>query len=328
MNSMEIMRGVEKIIDQMVALKPGESILVIRDWNTLDVLVEAFSLAAAARGADVFTWDMEPRRPGESTPPALQAAMNNANVIFHLATAGVGGGLGQARSEACAKGARYLLMNGAAHYYPMLLKGGMIEADFVGLRKVANSLTDKFTKAKKVKFMTKAGTNLTADITGREGRELAHASEPGTLVAPPSLETGVAPLEGTAQGEVVIDGFCLGEVVKQPFKITFKDGLAVKIEGEGGRKLRETCESFRDPNMYNIAEMAIGLNPYGKMSASGIESESKLGSAHIALGNSLGYGGTVKAPMHIDLVFLDCTVYLDNELIMENGVPRSFSIPK
>jgi len=328
MNAMEIMRGVEKIIDQMVALKPGESVLVIRDWNSLDVLVEAFSLAAAARGAEVFTWNMEPRKPGEPTPPALQAAMNSSNVIFHLATAGVGGGLGQARSEACAKGARYLLMNGASHYYPLLLRGGMIEADFGAIRKVANELTEKFTRAKRARFITKAGTNLTADITSREGRELAHATEPGTLVAPPSLETGVAPLEGTTQGEVVIDGFCLGEVVKQPFKIVFREGMAIKIEGEGGKRLRETCESFKDPNMYNIAEMAIGLNPYGKMSASGIESESKLGSAHIALGNSLGYGGRVRAPMHIDLVFENCTVYLDDDLIMEDGVPKTFSIPK
>jgi leucyl aminopeptidase (aminopeptidase T) len=196
MNSMEIMRGVEKIINQMVALKPRESVLVIRDWNTLDVLVEAFSLAAAARGADVFTWNMGPRRPGEPTPP---------------------GG-----HEQC----------------PCHLSPGYC----------------------------------------RSGRRLGSSAE--------------------------------------------------RSLREGGKKLKETCESFKDPNIYNIAEMAIGLNPYGKMSASGIESESKLGSAHIALGNSLGYGGTVKAPMHIDLVLLDCTVYLDDELIMENGVPRSFSIPQ
>ena len=39
------------------------------------------------------------------------------------------------------------------------------------------------------------------------------------------------------------------------------------------------------------------------------------GTAHIALGNSIAYGGNVDAVAHLDCVMRDATVYLD-------GVPR------
>jgi len=46
-----------------------------------------------------------------------------------------------------------------------------------------------------------------------------------------------------------------------------------------------------------------------------METESSKGSAHVAFGNSISYGGTVAAVAHLDCVMRDATVYLD-------GVPR------
>jgi leucyl aminopeptidase (aminopeptidase T) len=50
-----------------------------------------------------------------------------------------------------------------------------------------------------------------------------------------------------------------------------------------------------------------------------METESALGTAHIALGNSIAYGGTVDAVAHLDCVMKDATLELDGRPVMVAG---------
>jgi 2,5-dihydroxypyridine 5,6-dioxygenase len=51
-----------------------------------------------------------------------------------------------------------------------------------------------------------------------------------------------------------------------------------------------------------------------------METESSRGSAHIALGNSIAYGGRVNAIAHLDCVMRDAVLELDGRVVMAEGV--------
>ncbi|RMF05165.1 aminopeptidase, partial [Candidatus Woesearchaeota archaeon] len=50
-----------------------------------------------------------------------------------------------------------------------------------------------------------------------------------------------------------------------------------------------------------------------------LEDEKVLGTAHVALGNNISFGGSVNVPVHIDGVFRKPTVFVDGRKITENG---------
>ncbi len=71
--------------------------------------------------------------------------------------------------------------------------------------------------------------------------------------------------------------------------------------------------------MTNLAEVSLGLNPNGRVFGVAMETESTLGSAHIAIGNSIAYGGTVAAVAHLDCVMKDATLELDGRPVIVRG---------
>ena len=75
-----------------------------------------------------------------------------------------------------------------------------------------------------------------------------------------------------------------------------------------------------DERMSNLAEVSMAFNPSGRVCGVAMETESALGTAHIALGNSIAYGGTVDAIAHLDCVMKDATLELDGRPVMVAGV--------
>ncbi len=63
------------------------------------------------------------------------------------------------------------------------------------------------------------------------------------------------------------------------------------IEGEERARLTEMLERCADEQMTNLAEVSMAFNPAGTICAVPMETESARGTAHIALGNSVAYGG-------------------------------------
>ena len=70
------------------------------------------------------------------------------------------------------------------------------------------------------------------------------------------------------------------------------------------------------PAVYNIAEFGIGLNPRAKISGVTLEDEKALDTAHIALGDNRSFGGRVAAPCHLDGIFLNPSIFVDEKRII------------
>ena len=320
LRQMEILPGAIRILDDCAAVRSGEQVLIVTDTAFDTELVGTFATLAAERGAEVVVVSMVPRSlPGQEPPSSVAAIMKEADLVLELTSVFIGST--KARMEACAAGARYLTMPGLTP--SLLVKGGAADVDFARIKPIAEEIAQRFTEAKRFLLTTRAGTSLRGSIEGRAGRVLhGLATTPGAYMAPPDIEVGLAPVEGTTEGVAVIDGALLmmsDEPLVEPVTITFEKGEAIGIEGREAYLLQDMIDRCQDPRMVNLAEVSIGLNPQARVTGIALESEAALGTAHIALGNSIGYGGTVDAVAHLDCVMRAATLRLDDELILEDG---------
>ena len=101
-------------------------------------------------------------------------------------------------------------------------------------------------------------------------------------------------------------------MVTNGFITDIKGGYQAKV-------LMNDLEAKNDSNVYNIAELGVGLNPKCKMTGIMLDDEGVLGSAHIGIGSNFTLGGNLKAAIHYDLVLWHPTIKLDEKIVMKNG---------
>jgi leucyl aminopeptidase (aminopeptidase T) len=219
------------------------------------------------------------------------------------------------------KGARVLSMGD--FNAEMLARGGM-ETDFGRLSGVVRQVADCLDQGSQAEIHTRAGTSLTMDISGRRGAaETGLALTPGSFAGPPNVEANVGPLEGTAEGDLVVDGSIphpLLGVIHEPIHLVVSKGLITRIDGgEQARIFSRLLEEFQDPQVYNIAELGLGLNPGSSITGSMMEDEGAYGTCHIGIGDNTDFGGKVKARTHLDLVMRQADVVIDGQFLEKDG---------
>jgi hypothetical protein len=146
----------------------------------------------------------------------------------------------------------------------------------------------------------------------------------------PSGETYIAPMEGSAQGSVVINGSLPGRVVEEgdELLLVFEGGRLVGVEpseGAAASWLQETqiarAQAEGDPNWSNLAEIGVGMNSaVGELTGNMLFDEKAASTAHIALGANVFMGGKVPASIHCDMVTLKPTIRIDGKLLLDRGV--------
>ncbi len=88
------------------------------------------------------------------------------------------------------------------------------------------------------------------------------------------------------------------------------EGRAVSADGDAGRWLLKTLDAGGDSGRV-LAELGIGTNPAAILSGSILEDEKVVGTAHVAFGTNVSFGGTNASAVHIDGMLLEPTVELD-----------------
>ena len=88
--------------------------------------------------------------------------------------------------------------------------------------------------------------------------------------------------------------------LSRPITWVVEKGQAVRFEGGvEARTLEQHIAGVA--NATNIAELGIGLNPKSRLTGEITEVKKRLGTAHMALGDSAaGYGGLVTSEVHLD----------------------------
>lgn len=303
----------------------GERCLIVTDTRADQGIVEALATVLGELGAPVRVASCAPvDLPGDAPPDEVGRAMLDADVVFELTS--VFAGSSRARREACAAGARYLTVPGLT--WTTLRPGGPFAVDFDALGARARRIAERIDAAGEFRLTGPGGTDLSGSLAGRRGRPLwGVADRPGGYAAPPDVEVGASPLEGTAEGVVVIDGSILflgPDQLAAPVELRVAGGRLVDAAGPEAWRLLDALERSGDrERMTNLAEVSIGLNPRSRPGGSALELEGIVGGAHVALGNNLAYGGTVDARAHIDCVILSATLALDGRPITREELPST-----
>lgn len=312
---------VATVLDQCLAVRRDEEVVLLVDEGTDRDVVAGLVSALEQRDCVPVVASM-PRYvvPGSEPPDAVARILTGSSAAIELTSTFIGSS--RARQEASKTGTRYLCMPGVVADTFRL--GGPYDVDFNALKVVTQTLASAWENADTYRLTTPAGTDLSGSVRGRKGRALfGIARNPGEYMCPPDVESGTAPVEASSNGVVVIDGdflFMGAGPVSEPVAIHIADGRMRAAEGAEASRLLEMIERCRDDErMTNLAEVSMGLNPRGSICGVAMETESTLGSAHIALGNSIAYGGTVDAAAHLDCVMRQATLELDGQSIMVDG---------
>ena len=229
----------------------------------------------------------------------------------------------EARAAASSAGARVATMRGAVPemFYP----NGPISVDYLEVEKETRRIAGFLTRAGQAKIITSSGTDLVLSLKGRKGREDNGINvKPGQWSNLPAGEAYIAPLEGTAQGELVVEKEWYPNL-KENMVITFEKGLACKVQGGGeiNRKLNEILGlgpgKMRRENRCNLGELGIGTNPKAHRTDITIEAEKIKGTLHIGMGDNSHMGGKVVADYHQDFVVPEPDLFLDGKKVMDQG---------
>jgi leucyl aminopeptidase (aminopeptidase T) len=321
MSELLMINGARKLVEEAAAVKSTENVLIVTDFNMIDI-AKVMAIAVYERSRNLVVSIMEPRRYHCEEPPLMVAnAMKEADVIFAPTTFTLGAT--KARLEATDIGARVVNMPG--YTKEIMLSDALNKVNLKEIQSQAIKIQRLLTKANEVYIYTQLGSSLKIGIGGRQANALTGiVNKPGEFGCLPNIETNVGPVEGTTEGKIVIDACILHpglNLLHEPVELLVKDGFVQEIKGgKEAEKFRNMLMEFNDKNVYNIAELGIGLNPYAELKGSMLEDEGMKGSIHVALGTNLPFGGNIKAPVHIDMIILHANIILDNKVeLMKDG---------
>ena len=210
--------------------------------------------------------------------------MFEAGAIIELTSLFIGSSL--ARRRATGNGARYLAMPGVR--LETFRDDGPLTVDFAGLRARVEDVGAAWTRARMFRLTTPAGTDLRGSIEGRPGRVLhGLACSGGDYMAPPDIEAGTAPLEGTTNGVVGVDAdllFMGRGPLPEAVVLHIRDGELAGVEGTEKHRLTEMIDRCNDTRMSNLAAVSMAFNPAGRVFSVALGAEYARGTAHVALG--------------------------------------------
>ncbi|CAI9006653.1 2,5-dihydroxypyridine 5,6-dioxygenase [Brevibacillus sp. IT-7CA2] len=309
---MTLIESSKAILVNCLALKANETFLVVADERKRDI-GEALWEAGKQLGAEAMLMVMKEReKSGQEPPAAVAAAMKSADVVVCVTQHSLTHT--KARKEAAANGTRLATMPAITE--DMFLAGA-ISADYTQVKALTERVTEMLTRASTVRI-EKAGKSLTFSVADRNGVPstgmYVNPGESGNL---PSGEAYIAPLEGTAEGQILVDGSIAGiGKIDSPLLLTVQNGRITEAEGTAAERL---LQMLGDEDGRMLGEFGIGTNDKARITGVVLEDEKVYGTIHVAFGSNNTFGGTIVAGVHIDLVVKEPDVYLDDKCIMKSG---------
>ena len=313
---MELKSAARSILASSLALKEGEKFLVVTDPDRRRI-GEALFEAGAELGAEATLAVMLPREAnGEEPPGHVAAAMAAADVVVVPTTHSLTHT--RARLQAVERGARVATMPGITED---MFREGAINADYADVERLTKQMAAALDSAREALVVT-GSHRLRMSVEGRNAvASTGVYREPGRSGNLPSGEAFLAPVEGTSEGELLVDGSIAGVGrLSEPVLLKISEGMLASASGQEGERLLDLLDRF--PKGRNVAELGVGTNDRARLTGVTLEDEKIYGTIHIAFGSNDTFGGTVAAGVHLDAVVLEPELYLDDRLVVGRGRVR------
>jgi leucyl aminopeptidase (aminopeptidase T) len=310
---MDMLETAKRLLTDNMGLKRGETLLIVYDVTTLRIGETLFE-AGEQLGAKAMALRIPLlAKNGEEPFPVVARAMEESDVV--MAPTGASLTHTQAKKNACRAGARVATM---PRITEDMFFNGPITADYNEVAELTKRVNVFLDAAKEAELRSR-GCVLKMSLEGRSGILSSGVyrgkGESGNL---PSGESYIAPVEGTAEGSVFVDGSFAGlGILKTPLKLTFEKGKMIRAEGPDAERLEAMLGE--NPLARNLAELGIGTNDKARVTGVILEDEKIYGTVHIALGSNDTFGGTVAAGIHVDGIITKPELLLDGRVIVKDG---------
>jgi 2,5-dihydroxypyridine 5,6-dioxygenase len=316
---------------ELCKIGAGNTVAVLSEGDIRADYASAFLLAAGSLGAAAYNVnlasrenavveDQHGRNPLTGNRPAIEA-LCKADIVIDL----MGLLFSHEQNEITAAGARMLLV-----IEPINVLRAMFPDQDIRRRVEAGERL--LGRARELHITSDAGT----DIRYRLGQypvmtEYGFTDTPGRWDHFPSgflLTHGNDGEVVLAPGDIIT---ALRRYVQSPITLHVADGAVTAIEGEGldAALLRGYIESYNDPRAYAISHIGWGLNEKAKwhhLAATreadaeiGVHGLAYYGNVLFSLGPNTELGGSNDTACHLDMPLRKCSLYLDNQPVVERG---------
>jgi leucyl aminopeptidase (aminopeptidase T) len=306
--------AVRTVVRECMSVSPGEEVLVVCNPVTEEIGA-LMRIEAQGDGASATLAVMSERESAAAEPPSvIAAAMLEADVVLAPTIQSISHTA--ARRKATEQGVRIGSLPGVTE--DMLTR--LMTSDLSVVRQRGWALSGLINSGSEARITCRHGSDLRLGLEDRlsivDAGELGNRGAFGNL---PCGETFIAPVEGTAEGTLVVDGSIAGVgLLDTPTSLTIRDGHLTDTTGSEGAALMQLL-SEHAPDGTNVAELGIGTNEEALLTGNILEDEKILGTCHVAFGASAAIGGTVQVPVHLDCVVLEPTVEIDGETVLSGG---------
>jgi leucyl aminopeptidase (aminopeptidase T) len=299
-------------IEQCLAVESGETVVVVTD-DAREPIGEALYRAAlgATDDATIVRYPPGPQH-GAEPPEPVAAALREADAFLAPTTKSISHT--RARSRATEAGARGATLPGITE--AVFTVG--LDADYEAIAAVCERMLDRVAGADELRVTSPQGTDITFELGDRPWQEdtgIVH--EPGAFSNLPAGEVFISP--ESADGTYVVDGTIRPHGLLDDghtVEIDVEDGYLTDISDDAVRADVEAAAEEAGDAAYNLAEFGIGTNlGVTDLVGSVLLDEKAAGTVHVAFGDDAGIGGDVEAPIHMDGILREPTVFVDGEAI-------------
>ena len=301
----------ETALSQCMGLQAGETCCIVTDDERQAIGEALYDVANETTDGAVLARYPPGNQHGEEPPAPVAAAMAGADVVLAPTTKSLSHTT--ARTEATEASARVATLPGITD--GVFLMG--MDADYEHIGEECRRVHELVADAAEIRVTSPQGTDVTVEPGARAWHEdTGVVHEAGGMTNLPAGEVYVSP--ETADGTVVVDGTMMpqGKLDGRTVEFSVEAGQVTDIADDGLREEVEAGAAEAGEAAYNLAELGIGTNvAVTDLVGSVLLDEKAAGTVHLAIGDDHGIGGDVEAPIHLDGVLREPTVFADGTQI-------------
>ncbi|MCJ2520273.1 MAG: aminopeptidase [Candidatus Thermoplasmatota archaeon] len=308
---MDLSAGATSLVETSLGVKKGELVMVLVD-EPKTIIGQAFLQACRHAGAQAFMTVVDVSSAGVEPPEPVASAMKECDAVIMATTHSVSHT--KARRAANRGGTRVISIPGISED---MLSQGCLLADHQEVEELMSRAYKKLRKADQLRITTAGGTNLTLRVKGRSWitEDTGLCRTRGDFATFPAGELLVAPLEGSAEGTLVVDVF-FQAFLKAPATVTVREGYAVRAEGASD------AEAAMDGGGHegrHLSRLGIGFNPEASLRSTALEASKVMGSIHMGFGDNAALGGEVTCGVEVDAILKSASLEADEKPILDRG---------
>ncbi len=316
-------------------VQPGEVVAILSAATNKAEFAQAFLVAARNLGATVLHINVPDhstankagvigKTPLAGNRPAIEA-LKNADMVVDL----LGLLFSAEQLEIQAAGTRILMVSEPLHVLKQMFPS-------VDQRRRVEAGARMLSQARELRVTSAAGTDIRYALQQYPVMtQYGFTDTPGRWDNFPSAFLFTQGNDDDIEGTVVLSpGDILSafkRYIQTPIRLTVKKGYVTSIEGDGvdAALMRDYMDSFRDPRAYAISHIGWGMheraNWYHMITSPRVQEErimnalSFYGNVLFSTGPNTELGGTNDTACHLDIPMRNCSLFLDNQQIVDAG---------